>query len=338
VKILHVVGRSLVRNTPARIARYWGTNTEHTGTALCLRRPGGPNCFKEPLNAYGIFCALGRPRGEVAELIRSADVIHFHDDGYPSMLPELASRRDVPMAYQAHIGDLVAPAGAKRGVSGRMFTRQVSYDKRVKHACITNGYGRHFDAEEQRARVKWGRLPDILELENPIYRAGSDRPETGPLRVVFTYSNTAHHRAKINGKSPDEHKALVAGIEGVDFRWVANVSFERSQDYKRWAHVVMDECFTPYTNLACLEGSAAGACVVVNADEYTVRDLCSYLDAPPESYPWIRVTPETLRPTIERLRDNPREAIERGRAGRAWMEKYYGTRRLLERFLEFYRS
>lgn len=337
MRILHVVGRSLVRNTPARIARYWGTHTEHSGAALCLRRPGGPGCFKEPLNPYGIHCALGRPRGEVAALVDAADVIHFHDDGYPSMVPELVGRRDKVMAYQAHIGDLVAPAKSKI-TNGRMFTRQVEYDARVKHACITNGYGRLFDAEERRTRVKWGRLPDILEIEGPTYRPGNDRPLAGPLRVVYTFSNRAEVGQKINAKAPEATKALVEGMDGVDFRWVTNVSFERCMDYKRWAHVVLDEVFTPYTNLSSLEGSAAGACVLVNYDDYTLRDLCGYLDADPASLPWIRVTPETLRSTIERLRDHREEAIERGRAARAWMERHYSTRRLLERFLEFYRS
>jgi hypothetical protein len=322
--ILHVVRRSLVRGTPGRIARYWGTHTAHRGAALCLERAGGWQ-FKEALNPYGYMCARDRP-GEIADLLAKADVIHCHDDGYPTMLPgAIGSRR--PLVHHAHIGDLPQ----------RMF-RALGYRPDVKHACITNGYGRLFDAEECRARVRFGRLADPIEIEHPIYRAGADRPATGPLRVVYTFSNRAEVGRKINAKSPGATKALVQGLEGVDFHWVNGVGFERSMAEKRWAHVVLDEVFTPYTNLSSLEGAAAGACVVVNFDDYTRNDLCDWLGAPRDSYPFLRVTPETLRGTLEALRDDPREAIERGRAARAWMEKWYGTRRILDRYLEFYAS
>jgi len=344
VRIVHIVGASLVRNTPARTARYWGTHTEHTGTAICIAKPEKPpftpgRLFKEPLlNPYGYYCCAGKRwrsdqklPAEAEALIERADVLHFHDDGYPSMIASLRDRKDKIMVYQGHIGDLAS----------RVFGRCFDYDKRVKHACITNGYGRIFDEAEKKRRtpVKWGRLADVLEIDHPLFMPPPEpRPLDGPLRVVYTFSNRAARGARINAKAPDETKALVQGIKGVDFQWVTNVSFERSMDYKRWAHVVLDEVFTPYTNLSTLEGACAGSCVLVNFDDYTRNDLCDWLGAPRESYPFTKVTPETLRDTIEALRDRPEVALERGRTARAWIERWYGTRRLLERYVEFYRS
>lgn len=286
--------------------------------------------YKEPLNPQGVLC-VGAPdkgggarkiTGEAAELIARADVIHCHDDGYPTMLGKLGEGKI--WVHHAHIGDLP-----------ERVMRRIGYDKRVRHACITNGYGRHFDAEEKRTGIPWGRLADILEIENPILTPHYE--ERHPkIRVVYTYSNKAERGQRINAKSPEATRDLVREIHGVEFRWVNGVSFERAMGEKRASHVVLDEVFTPYTNLSVLEGAAVGACVLVNFDDYTRGDLCDWLGAPRESLPFLRVTPGTLRATIERLRDNPSEAVERGRAARAWMEEWYGTRRLLGKYLEFY--
>lgn len=333
--ILHVVGASLVRNTPARTARYWGSWTSHRGAALCIGRPGGAGQYKEPLSASGIYCAGGKrwkpeqrlpPAAE--DMIASADVIHFHDDGYPSMIAGNKTWKDKTLVYHAHIGDLTS----------RVFGHAFDYDRRVKHACITNGYGRLFDASGKRTKISWGRLADIIEIDNPIYRPNPAARPRDSFRVVFTYSNRAERGARINAKAPEGTKALCKGIEGVDFRWVFGESFERSMAHKRAAHLVLDEVFSPYTHLSTLEGASAGTCVLVNYDDYTRNDLCDWLGAPRESYPFVRVTPETLRATIEHFRDHPAEAVERGRAARAWMERWYGTKRLLEKYVEFYKA
>jgi hypothetical protein len=329
--VLHVVRRSLVRGTPGRIGRYWGTYTEHTGAAICLDRAGGWT-FKDALNPYGYFCCDWHDRSQpppavARELLSKADVLHFHDDGYPCHLGKYVDGKI--LVHHSHIGDLPK----------RMF-QAVKYDARVKHACITNGYGRLFDHEERtrRGAPRFGRLGDILDIDHPIMKPDYDARQPAPLRVAYTFSNRAEGTAKINAKSPEATKRILKDISGVDMRWVNNVSFEQAMKEKRAAHVVLDEIFTPYTNLSLLEGAAVGACVLANFDEYTANELCAWTGAPRDSLPFVHVTPETVRGTIEALRDQPVEVLERGRAARAWMEKWHGTKRLLAKYVEFYKA
>lgn len=325
--ILHVVNHSLVRYTPARIGTYWGRYTEHNGMGLCTNRPGGPGQFREPLNPQGVFYCRGY-KEELAELCERADVIHCHDDIYPTKLPNWESCK--ALVYHAHIGD----------IPQRIFrTRRVKYHHRVKHACITNGYGRHFDKEAKRSGVPWGRLPDIMDLDHPVYCPDWEaRKRNDKFTVVFTYSNNHEPGRKINAKGPVAHKNILEPLkrQGVDVRLITKVKFEQSMAEKARAHIVLDEIFSPYTHLSALEGAAAGACVMTNYDAYTRDDLCNAVGAPVDSYPFVKVTPKTIVDKILYYRDHREEADQIGRAGRAWLEKYYGQRKLLQQYLEFY--
>jgi len=270
------------------------------------------------LNPYG-FVFYQRDEKKAKRLIAEADVIHCHDDAYPAFDPSLL-RSKKALCYHAHIGN----------VQQRFFdNRRFSYQKhRVGHAMITNGYGRH-------CKKEWGRLPDILDIHHPLYTPQYElRPKK--CRVVFTYSNKHEPNSRINAKCPAASKRLLEKVDGVDFHWLHKVSFEESMVEKMASHIVLDELYSPYTHLSSLEGAAVGACVLVNYDQITVRELCDAVGAPRESYPFVKVTPKTVREKIEYFRDNPREREERGRAARDWMEKYYGPEKLLGQYLQFY--
>ena len=327
MRILHVVKRSLVRHTPARIACYWGRYTEHTSLGICTSRRGGYGCQKSPLNSQGWFFADGRG-GELEAEVSRADVVHCHDDGYPTLLPQFRAAKR--LIYQAHIGD----------IPKRLFkSGRYRYHRGVKHACITNGYGRFFDREEKRSGVSWGRLPDILDLDHPVYRPDPElRAKNKKFTVVFTFSNRHEPGGKINAKAPVGHERLLAPLreEDVDVRILSKLEFEQSMSEKARAHIVLDEVFSPYTHLSALEGAATGTCVLTNYDEYTRNDLCEYLGAPVESYPFVRVTQKNVVDKIRELRDNPEEAERIGRESRAWMEEFYHHEKLLNRYLQFY--
>jgi hypothetical protein len=159
------------------------------------------------------------------------------------------------------------------------------------------------------------------------------------LEVVFTYSNTREPGSKINAKGPRAtNKALGAPIPGIRWQLMHGLTFDMSMTVKKAAHIVLDEIFSPYTHLSALEGAAVGACVLTSYDEATQKELCNFLDAPIDSYPFMNVTPTNVRMKIERLRERPSEVIDRGMAARAWMEKYYHHKKLLAKYMELYTS
>lgn len=336
--IVHVVGHSLVRFTPGRIATMWGRYTPHTGHAVAMRRGAPENRgwhFHEPLNPRGFYCARAAKKAPLREMFAAADVVHCHDDSYPYRVEQMLgiSLEGKVLVYHAHIGN----------IPERYFhlSRRYRWDPRVRHAAITNGYGHLFDEDERitKGKHRWGRLPDILDLDHPSYAPQpSQRPplrKGGPLRVAFTYSNN-REGDKINAKRPKGHRSLVGRIPGVDFVMMGGRPFEEAQALKRSAHVVLEECWTPYLHLSALEGAAMGALVLTSFNLYTRKELCSFVGAPLESWPFYLCTQKSARDTLIELRDNPHVVEEWGRRGREWMQKYYRPEDLLQRYLRFY--
>lgn len=334
MRIAHFVGHSLVRYTPGRIATYWGRYTKHEAMAFAVNRSGGV-LFNEPLNPYGFHCTKSGAKRFAREWVRDCDVIHCHDDSYPTRVEERigVDLRGKRLIYHAHIGNIperyFGPSGIKK----------FAWRKDTTHVGITNGYGHLFDEHERqsRGRCKWGRLPDILDLDHPVYlpdpslRDGFD----GPLRLCYTYSNNRED-GKINAKRPRAHMRLIGQVKGVEATFIHGRSFEESMAVKKRCHVVIEECFTPYLHLSALEGAAAGAAVVTQFDDRTVEETSRAVGAPIQEWPFIHADQHTLPQVLRRLdadRDLLRAAAEKARA---WMLKYYAAPKLLQKYLDVY--
>jgi len=331
MKICHFVGHSLVRYTPGRIATLWGRHTGYEARAFACRRTGGW-LFNEPLNPYGFYCPKQHNKGPLKEWVESADVLHFHDDSYPDKLEGWKyDLRGKVKIYHAHIGN----------IPERFFGtgNRLKWRKDVAYAGITNGYGHLFDEHERKhpGRI-WGRLPDILDLDHPVYRQDPNLypdPNADKLRVAYTYSNNRED-GKINAKRPKAHARILAGIPGVNYIAICNRPFEEAQAIKASAHVVLEECFTPYLHLSALEGAAMGKPVVTSFNTATMGETSGAVGAPLEEWPFIKADRRSLQEVIERLRDNRDLLAEWGNRGLRWMETYYNAPALLARYEEFY--
>jgi len=340
MKVLHCVKHSLVRYTPGRIAAYWGRYTEHQGQAVALRR-GSPNNignhFTDTLNPYGYYCVSGASKAVLRRMVNEADVIHCHDDAYPYLIERRfgMSIDGKVLVYHAHIGDLPM----------RLFhkNRKYTWDDRVKHVTITNGYGHLFDEDEVRSKGKhkWGRLPDILDLHHPAYRPEPElrKPiNKGRVQVVYTYSNNREGN-KLNAKRPVGHRKLMTSpthIPGVKFTMVTNRPFEEAMAIKKKAHIVLEEVFTPYLHLSALEGAAVGAMVLTRSGAYVRKELSKYLGAPEKEWPFYQCTERNLREVLTMLAKNRDMVVEWGQKARNWMLKYYQPAALLKLYEEFY--
>ncbi len=336
MKIAHFVGHSLVRFTPGRIATMWGRYTEHEGRAFCLQRSGNWQ-YMEPLNPTGFYCVKACAKAPLMNWVRECDVLHFHDDCYPSHFEKrykLNLDKKI-LVYHAHIGNIPERFFAR----GRRFR----YDTRVIHASITNGYGHLFDDDEKLSLVesrkrprKWNRLPDVLDLHHPVFlKDQTTRNYGGKLRICYTYSNN-RECDKINAKRPRGHMDLMRRLRGIEFRTVYRRSIEESMALKKWAHVVLEEVFSPYLHLSALEGAAVGAMVLTNFNKYTVKDLCDAVGSPIQEFPFYHVTPTTIRETIEKLKSDRDVVRAWGERGYKWMMKYYEPKKLLRKYLELY--
>lgn len=333
MKIAHFVGHSMVRQTPGRIATYWGRYTEHEAYAFSTKREGGVG-WCEPLNPCGFYRSKAWAKLPVVKWLGQCDVVHCHDDVYPTGIEELygVDLRDKVLVYHAHIGSIPERYFPARG------SAKFRWSPRVKHAAITNGYGHIFDDHSKALGPghEWGRLPDILDLGHPAYAPEPGlRADPGPMRVCYTYSNN-HEGGRINAKRPRAHMRLIGRVSGIESTFVYKVPFEEAMAIKKRSHVVIEECFTPYLHLSALEGAAVGACVVTKFDARTVTETSRALGAPESEWPFLYADESTLPDVLCYLRDNPDVVSAYGEKGREWMCRYYGPRELLRVYEGFY--
>ena len=344
MKIAHVMNKALVQGTPARIAHYWGRYfAEHSGIAVVLRRSASYEqnikcitSWHDSIAPNGFVSGYNCPKDLIRDIIKEADVVHFHDDCYPSILEShkwKCNLKNKRLVFQAHIGS----------IPDNYFhmNRKFAWDKRVRHASIPNGYGRIFDkvtADSNGKRV-WYRLSDVLDLSHPVYAPNNSLRfpmEYVPMKVVYTYSN---HRegSKINAKRPLGHMRLLKQAK-VNYEMCTGRSFEFAMALKKTAHVVLEEIFTPYLHLSALEGLAVGAMVLTNFDAYTKREVCEFLDASEREWPFYYVTPDTIVKELIKLKHEPEIVREYGKKGREWILKYHEPKRILEKFIRFYEN
>lgn len=103
-----------------------------------------------------------------------------------------------------------------------------------------------------------------------------------------------------------------------------HVSHAESQAMKRRAHIVIDECVTGSYHRNSLEGLAAGAVVVngvgLRPEIVSVLTAC----AGTQEIPFVRASLDSLEQVLEELIEQGAAALaERGRSGRAWIERHW---------------
>jgi len=182
----------------------------------------------------------------------------------------------------------------------------------------------------------WTAVPNPMLLGNPVEKSDVVTIAYTPFGRHERYP--AGHKLYWHGKGHRTTHAVLARLaqrHNLRLEVVGDrqVSYAESQAMKQRAHIVIDECVTGSYHRNSLEGLAAGAVVVnavglVPAIADVLRDCAGTSEVP-----FVHATLDSLEAVLESLSGEGTEKLaDRGRAGRAWMERNWSFESQWTRF------
>lgn len=262
---------------------------------------------------------------EVEELLRNADVFHFH-----MLLDE---------TYQVgpfHLSDFVAGKAL-------LYHHHGTYD----HQCFLGQaaeYRKKYAEAKKRVLVSTPDLllhlpmatwqPNIIPIGDPLLLPDHAHFVTdGPFRVVQAptrkwHKNTAEFLAVC--------EQLASERDDFVFEVITGKSFEECLKSKRRAHASFDH-MQGWFGIASLESLSQGVPTLAGLTEQVIGEVLDFTGA--TSHPWriVRDSSE-LKNELTFLADERAEALAIGREARSFMERHWTEQQVLAPLLGVYSS
>lgn len=313
-KSLNIVSYSTtpVAGVPAILARCIAAATPHQARCVWARRDYGNGV------AFDGDVEWNRAPDEAVRLLDAADLVIVHNGK-------------------------VDPAHRRRLIGKPVVTMAHNYRWNVDCSFVEAGFPGVVVGQYQATLPEfagWTVVPNPLPLWEAAYR-----PEAKPDVVTIAYTPSGRHeryppdhRLYWHGKGYDTTTRVLRRLaERHGIRVLATgdaqVSHAAALAMKREAHIVIDECVTGSYHRNSLEGLAAG-CVVVNgvglrpAVTEMLRRCADGVDPP-----FVFAPLEGLETALEALIGlGPSKLVERGAAGRAWLERHWDFAAQWQRF------
>ncbi|MDB4916775.1 MAG: hypothetical protein JWM95_4419 [Gemmatimonadetes bacterium] len=229
----------------------------------------------------------------------------------------------------------VAPQHAKLVEGKGIVTLAHNYRWNVDTRWVDAGFPGLVVAQYQATLAEfagWTAVPNPVPFWEPAYQATE---KNGPITIAYTPSGRHEsypqgHRLYWHGKGYHTTMAVLDRLAArhqlqLEVIRARQVSHADSLAMKRRAHIVIDECVTGSYHRNSLEALSVGA-VAVNGigilpGMADVLRSCTHDDA---GIPFVCSTLATLEQTLESLIASGAERlVERGAAGRSWMEKHW---------------
>lgn len=291
---------------------------------------GRPDCDRAELGPPTRGC-IGCPRpaeigarafDEIRDLIRAADVIHFHilaDD-------EL---RIGPLRVGDHVR---ASAEIVHHHHGHPDFRAHPQRYRTKYAVL----GRRSlvstpDLLRLLPEATW--IPNCVPVDEPLYRPF--RRHAARREVVLAHSPTRRDL-----KNTAELVEIVERLRGeslpLALDLLENLRHVTCLERKRRADLVFDH-MQGYFGMSSLESLAQGIPTLAGIDTWNAAAIREFFGC--SAIPWVVVRDgATLARTLRRLAAHPRERAEIGDQSRNFMKSVWTERRVADALVDFYQA
>jgi hypothetical protein len=306
MKIMHLSNTPL-SNSPANLAQIQ-REAGHDSRLLLHRQSNMNKVF------VGGDIWPGMDPEEIAESLKSADIIHFHNFAFEQELfihhPQLEHIcRQKPCIIQYH--------SPRKSTESFETTIDDPFFKGRK-AVIAQFHVRQYPEAEFV-------VPNVLPIYDDRFRPLATKPMNFPARVSFAPSNV--NLRGWEDKGFEMTRALLNKLERVGIVQtdiITNTPYEETLVRKKWADIGFEEIVTGSYHMSYLEYMSFGVATFCSMDSLTEAAMARIVgeDAVRE-LPSFQVVPETVeRELVELLRD-PALMRDRGTKSRAWMEKHW---------------
>ncbi len=261
---------------------------------------------------------------EVRQLLRDADIIHFH------------------MLADEHLK--LGPVDIKEYITGKKIIHH-------HHGHPT------FRSDPEQFRRKYRRLkrnaivstPDLLKLLPEATWVPNIVPVDDPLYKPLPTGDHDHYPILI-GQSPtrtdlkntDDLRGVVKKLQANGFREKIELAIlewtphRKCLEAKRQCHIIFDH-MQGYYGVSSLESLAQGKPVIAGLDQWNIKHIKSFTGA--NSLPWVIArSAQELEQQLGILVNHREIRITTGRQARAFMEEYWNEKRVLEILFNVYEA
>lgn len=261
---------------------------------------------------------------ELAEIIMSADILHFNQNDWSYRIPgsnifeKITNHIDEKhkIVFHGHGGSWLLNPGPQ-----------------IKH-CAEIGASIVVCSPMDPAVVpcaKW--LPNVMPLDE-FHEPDWNRDFSGGLTIGLSANNS---NGVYKGREMVEYMvAYLAREHGFDvaFDFVFGMKLNESLMRRRSHHITIDNWVQGFTGMAGFEGLALGH-VVFGRFDPMVRE--AWEDFAAEMIPIVDIKGfDTCAAKIRDFYNNRDYLIDHCRIGRAWIEKYYNEKSIVDKWIKFY--
>ncbi len=256
---------------------------------------------------------------EIEELLKNADIFHFHilsDESMtvgPFIVRDYIRGKAVLHHHHGHPYFHKHPGEFRR-----------KYQKLKRKAVVSTP-----DLLRLLPEALW--VPNILPIHNPIYMPEKRRKNDGSVIVGHSPTRQDLKKTDIFKRVMDRTTSKNAQVEK---RIITNTLHKTCLDLKRGCDIFFDQ-LGPSFGVSSLEALSQGLPTIAKLDSFNIESICEF--ARSTSIPWVNADDEeSLENAIERLVNDAslREII--GKESRSFMEKCWHERRILRRLFNAY--
>jgi hypothetical protein len=184
-----------------------------------------------------------------------------------------------------------------------------------------------------------GVLPNLVDIHHPLMKPPADRPAGKKFVLAYSPSNKHPHSKMVAQNLPFSSKGYpevqpalrkLAARKDITISEFTGVPFEKCMAKRKMCHLILDEVVTGSYHRCSLE-ACSHAQLAINFLHRDVEAIVQRVTGC-HSTPWLRSSADSLYEVVAGAVENPRGTMEMMKEARAWMEKYWDPKALLERF------
>ncbi len=261
---------------------------------------------------------LPEDRHEVAALLESADVFHFHmtadeDLTFCGLCPRDFLRGKIVVHHHHGHHDFRS--------NPLKFQQKYKERKRSKLLVSTP------DLLHLLPGARW--QPNIVPLFDPLYRPMPGKPES-PVKV-------AHSPTRKDLKNTDEFLEVMRRVQAeggdVALELIENTAHVECLRMKRRCHILFDH-LQGYFGVSSLEALSQGLCVVAGLDDWNQAVIRDFTGA--GELPWVVSSLASLERDLRTLLLDRDTREEHGRRSREFMLRYWTEQAMIQHLAMFY--
>lgn len=267
-------------------------------------------------------------KSKVRELLKQADLIHFHNN-LDKDSAELRPYRNLLRLKSAVLQYHSEPEVLSRFFSGRFLEQREDMPTLVVAQKHIRFYPKSMP------------VPNVIDIYNEELMPSKNKTNN-ILTIMYCPTDKKDYKDYTNtccGKGYMDTLSILKDLKSkgiINYIMPNKTPWLNLMQLRSGVDVLIDECVTGGYHMTSLEGLSQGLATIANLDELMINQLCDLTGSAQDELPWVNVKITDLKEQIIYLTDNPSSLKKIKKKSRLWMEKYWSPDKTLAHYLKLY--